>query len=116
MKDEKYWNDSEQHSERMMSSKNFEYISDEIGEKYLKWKERDIIFINAPTGSGKSYFMLHNFLKQVIKRGWRMLYLVNRRILKEQLKKELEEVEDEICEEFEEMGFPEVSIEIISPF
>lgn len=111
MTKEKNWEDSERCSEEMMSLRNSGYISEEIGEEYRGWGERDIIFITAPTGSGKSYFMLHNFLKQVIKRGWRMLYLVNRRILKEQLKKELEEVEDEICEEFEEMGFSEISIE-----
>lgn len=107
MKDEKYWNDSEQHSERMMSSKNFEYISDEIGEKYLKWKERDIIFINAPTGSGKSYFMLHIFLKHLMTKGKKMLYLVNRKILKQQLEEELTEVREEL---FRETGHIDVDV------
>lgn len=61
------------------------FVSDEIGEKYKEWKNRNIIFITSPTGSGKSYFILHIFLKWAIKNNMRILYLVNRRILKMQL-------------------------------
>lgn len=75
------------------------FVSDEIGEKYKEWKNRNIIFITSPTGSGKSYFILHIFLKWAIKNNMRILYLVNRRILKMQLEEELENVEEELCRE-----------------
>lgn len=79
-----------------------DYVSGKIGEKYKQWKNRDIIFITAPTGTGKSHFILHIFLKWMIKNKGKMLYLVNRKILKEQLEEELHnEVEDEI---YQEMG------------
>ncbi len=78
-----------------------EYISDKIGEEYMNWEDRNIIFITAPTGSGKSYFILHIFLKWIVRNNLKMLYLVNRKILKEQLEEELHgEVEDEIYQEF----------------
>ena len=45
---------------------------------------RDIIFITASTGAGKSYFILNVYLDWIIQRGGKLLYLVNRRILREQ--------------------------------
>lgn len=81
------------------------FLSDIIGEKYLNWIIRfklvspatKKIFITTPTGSGKSYFILHVFLKQVIHQKKRMLYLVNRKILKEQIENELNyEIEREL--------------------
>lgn len=78
-----------------------EYISDKIGEEYMNWEGRNIIFITAPTGTGKSYFILHIFFKWIVRNNLKMLYLVNRKILKEQLEEELHgEVEDEIYQEF----------------
>lgn len=100
MTKEKNWEDSERCSEEMMSLRNSRYISERIGEEYRGWGGRDIIFITAPTGSGKSYFMLHILLKHFVKNnGWRMLYLVNRKILKEQLEEELKKVQDEFYKE-----------------
>ena len=93
---------------KMIEDKNFrvsEYVSDKIGEEYQQWGKRDIILITAPTGTGKSYFILHTFLKWIVKNNWKMLYLVNRKILKKQLEEELcEEVEDEIYQEFGMFG------------
>lgn len=71
------------------------YISHEIGSEYLEWEQRDdagrgkIILITAPTGSGKSHFILYTFLKSVIEKEEKLLYFVNRRILKDQLFEEL---------------------------
>lgn len=82
------------------NTKVSEYVSEKIGDEYKAWGEGDIVFITAPTGSGKSYFTLHIFLKWIVERKYRMLYLVNRRILQKQLEEELhEEVEDEIYQE-----------------
>ena len=35
-----------------------EYISDKIGEQYKEWKQNDRVYITAPTGSGKTQFIL----------------------------------------------------------
>lgn len=64
------------------------YISDKIGEEYKEWKEFQIILINAPTGSGKSYFIFNELLNFAIIEHRRILYLVNRKILKDQLENE----------------------------
>lgn len=66
-----------------------QYISDEIGNEYLKWTYGDIVFITASTGAGKSHFILNVYLDWIIQRGGRLLYLVNRRILREQLQNEV---------------------------
>lgn len=65
------------------------YISDEIGNEYLKWTYGDIVFITASTGAGKSHFILNVYLDWIIQKGGRLLYLVNRRILREQLQNEV---------------------------
>lgn len=66
-------------------------ISDEIGEDYREWKRGDRIFITAPTGTGKSYFILHKLLGYIIDRNSdrKVLYLVNRTILKNQIEYEI---------------------------
>lgn len=77
--------------------KNPKHISDEIGQEYREWKAGDMVFIKAPTGSGKSYFILHIFLKYIIESGSKLLYLVNRRVLQEQLQEELDnDIYDEV--------------------
>lgn len=38
------------------------YLADQIGEEYKSWKEGELIFIQAPTGTGKSYFILNVLL------------------------------------------------------
>lgn len=77
------------------------YISDIIGEDYKTWggvqaldrsklwKQGDIVFITSPTGTGKSTFVFRDLLKYYHENGKRILYLVNRRILKDQLETEL---------------------------
>lgn len=66
------------------------YLSDIIGEAYREWRGADMILVTAPTGSGKSYFVLHVLLKHALEKNMRILYLVNRRILKKQLQNELD--------------------------
>lgn len=86
--------------------KEYKYISDKIGEEYKKWKEYDTIFITAPTGKGKSYFILHDLLEYVIKsfrenpklingnyKPKKILYLVNRKILQQQIEEEKRKIE-----------------------
>lgn len=68
-----------------------EYISDVILEDEFKnWEPGQRVFITASTGTGKSYFVFYKLLiDRVIEKGEKVLYLVNRKILKEQLKKEI---------------------------
>lgn len=75
-------------------------ITDVIGEDYKKWENGEIIFITASTGSGKSYFILHTFLKWALEKGMKILYLVNREILKKQLENNLNQISYEYCTEW----------------
>ena len=85
------------------------FLADEIKEQYKNWGPGDIIFITAPTGTGKSHFILHVYLKWLIERRIaqggegiisyprQILYLVNRTILQKQIKEELsKEIEPEL--------------------
>lgn len=71
------------------------HVSAKIGEEYKAWKKGDIVLISAPTGSGKSYFILHVLLEHVIdkfieqKEYHPIYYFVNRKILQKQLLEEL---------------------------
>lgn len=65
------------------------FLSEKIGDEYEQWEAGDVILITSPTGSGKTYFMLYKLLKRAIEQGKRILYFVNRRILKKQLEEEL---------------------------
>lgn len=88
------------------------YLTDKIGEDYKTWKPGDVILITAPTGTGKSYFVQRELLKWVITEGkGKILYLVNRKILKNQLKEELNDVVYPIREELFEKGVNLVSLE-----
>lgn len=75
------------------------YVAEIIGDEYKEWNDKNTILITAPTGSGKSYFILHIFLRQIIDNGGKLLYLVNRKILKNQLEEELIEVRTKIIRE-----------------
>lgn len=65
------------------------YLTDKIQDKYKDWKRRDEIFIKAPTGCGKSYFILFKLLPHAINNDCKILYLVNRTILKDQIEKDI---------------------------
>lgn len=61
------------------------YISDAIGmETYGSWIDGEKIIINAPTGTGKTTFVLRELLPYCRSRGKKMLILCNRRLLKQQ--------------------------------
>ena len=64
------------------------YIADSIGNDYKNWGAGQIVFISAPTGSGKTTFIFKKILPAWGGKG-KVLYLVNRKILKEQLKERM---------------------------
>lgn len=62
------------------------YIKNLIKNDYKMWKGGDSIFIKAPTGTGKTTFVLNQLLEEAKKDGREVLYLNNRVLLKEQVK------------------------------
>ena len=67
------------------------FLENSIGDSYKDWKAGDCIFISAPTGSGKTYFILNKLLAYLSSQPQKkkILYLVNRSILKQQVEKEI---------------------------
>ena len=76
--------------------KNLVYLSDEIGSGYQSWNKDALVIIKAPTGCGKSHFILNELLDYALMCGRRILYLVNRTILKDQLIKKCNEKSSEL--------------------
>ena len=75
---------------------NPNYLSEEIGSEYQNWNKDALVIIKAPTGCGKSHFVLNELLEFAVMQGRRILYLVNRSILKDQLIKKCTEKMAEI--------------------
>lgn len=65
------------------------FIEDEIGSDYTSWRGGDIAYITAPTGSGKTTFILNVLLKYATMLCLTILLVVNRQSLRLQIKKEL---------------------------
>lgn len=74
------------------------YIVDAIGTSYQNWKAGDTIYISAPTGSGKTTFVLETLLPYLSMRSpqRKILYLVNRTILKEQIENDISKLSYEL--------------------
>ena len=72
-----------------------EWLADGIGESYRDWKGEGLIqaasrvFIESPTGTGKTTFILRKLCRHAAEEGRRILYLGNRVALKEQMEKEM---------------------------
>ena len=60
-----------------------------MNEEYKNWNWGDIVLLTAPTGTGKSHFILYDLLKWAIEKNYKILYLVNRKILKSQIETEI---------------------------
>lgn len=59
------------------------YLSDLIGEDYKNWSKKKII-LTAPTGLGKTTFIIDQYLGYMRERRKKVLILCNRRLLREQ--------------------------------
>ena len=66
---------------------NLDYVSNIIGDTYRKWKPRDIVIIEAQTGTGKNYFIENIFMPYMSPS--KVLFVSNRTNLKRQVKKRL---------------------------
>lgn len=70
------------------------YVSEVIKDSYKNWNVGDCIFLEAPTGAGKTTFILKELLPFVNSLNMELLYLSNRFLLKEQIKQEIAEKQD----------------------
>ena len=68
------------------------FISEIIGEEYKEWTPDKRVIISAPTGSGKTTFILEVLYPYAVSRKLRILYLVNRKVLKEQIMKQIKDI------------------------
>lgn len=65
------------------------YLSECMGSKFQEWKKGTCEFIDAPTGSGKTTYILDYVLSYMSDQEMNILYMVNRKILKRQLDYEI---------------------------
>lgn len=64
------------------------YISEEIGNDFKQWGTNDnnkYVLLNGGTGSGKTHFTINVLLKYCAEHNKRILYLCNRKVLKNQI-------------------------------
>lgn len=73
------------------------YIQDIIGDDYRSWENGDTIMLSAPTGSGKTTFIFETLLPYFAKKGQRILLLVNRKVLSEQLEQAISQLPIELA-------------------
>lgn len=66
-----------------------ERVCDKIGEDYKSWTSEKTIVIHAPTGSGKTYFVLNVLLPYIHSQGKNMVYFCNRTALQQQVEHKL---------------------------
>lgn len=62
------------------------YLEKIIGNQYRNWKSGEWIFISAPTGTGKTTFVLNQLVPEAQNAGKEVLFLSNRTILRDQVK------------------------------
>ena len=66
-----------------------EYLADRLGDSFKQWGNGTCEFIDAQTGCGKTTFILHYVLPYMAEHKMKILYLVNRSILKQQLEEDV---------------------------
>ena len=73
-----------------------EFVIDKIGNAYKGWQSMQTIYITAPTGTGKTKFVLEKLYRFAVSEQRKILYLVNRKILKQQLLVDLGKIQTEL--------------------
>lgn len=76
-------------------------VSEIIGDDYKKWQDGQDILITAPTGTGKTYFILHVLLDYAIQNNRKILYFVNRKVLQKQLIAEIDRLQSKYINSLE---------------
>lgn len=89
------------------------YITDKLEvEEYSQWLSAGKIILNAPTGMGKTFFVLRKFIPYCISRRKKVLLLCNRRLLKMQYGYDVAEFYDryaDLAEHVEIMTYQRLS-------
>ena len=67
-------------------------VNEAIGEDYKKWNNIDPVFIDAPTGSGKTSFVYEKLIPDAISKGCGVLIVSNRIALSRQQKLEVYDI------------------------
>jgi len=65
------------------------YISDIIGDDYQNWNTDKFVIICAPTGTGKTHFIINKLLPYVRDSGKQMVFVTNRTALKKQIQNDI---------------------------
>lgn len=106
------------------------YLSEIIGDSFKTWKPYDVVTITAPTGCGKTHFCLHTYSKYILeqntrrnqsiysdgRKAQRILYLVNRTILKKQIEEEIRKISNTLEINSTNTGFPLSSIITVNTY
>lgn len=72
-----------------------EYLADKITDTEIdKFEQEKYIIINSPTGSGKTTFVLKKLLSRAFAKGKHIVYICNRRILRDQIEVSAKESKD----------------------
>lgn len=96
--------------EEIDGKKSVKYISEIIGDDYKYWMpvdeeivpedkkklRNDLVLISTQTGSGKTHFILTVLLNYAQRVNKKILYLVNRKVLKKQLLDKIEPLSNEL--------------------
>ena len=61
------------------------YVSDVVGDGFKTWSAEKPVVIHAPTGTGKTHFILNVLLPYVYSQGKMLVYMANRTALKQQV-------------------------------
>lgn len=69
------------------------YVSDVIADDFKLWRGGDSVFVETPTGTGKTTFILERLWPYFKSQGGEVLYLSNRFLLKEQIKVKIAEMQ-----------------------
>ena len=87
------------------------YVADALENEYKNWKQGDVILISTPTGSGKTTFILQKLVPMFALKKQKILYLVNRKILKKQLLEEINKLPYNSINSIDVMTYQEIEYE-----
>lgn len=67
------------------------FITDTIGDSYKTWDSQQPVIIHAPTGAGKTHFIVNVLLPYVQSLGKKLVYVANRSALERQVERDIPE-------------------------
>lgn len=83
------------HHEEVLKEFPFMYVSEAIGEDYKQWRDGDYVFIDAPTGTGKTTFIYEKIIVKALEDDLNVLLISNRIALNMQQKRKIYDIINE---------------------